>query len=139
MFRSTGDHHQGLYYAPEYSYVIAIYTRTIESIGVWQYTIRSAVLPRTYLCPVQLHELVRYMKIFLLYKNRKFGNNVSNLPHCGPKSNCHYCTVQSASCDQSSSIESSTTRTSSLLPGSSGVSDGVGSRHAFYSISLKDQ
>ena len=46
MLRSTGDHHQG------YSYVIAMYT--IESIGVWQYTIRSALLPRTYLCPVQL-------------------------------------------------------------------------------------
>jgi len=27
---------------------------TIDSIGVWQYTIRSALLPRTYLCPMQL-------------------------------------------------------------------------------------
>ena len=48
-----------------------MYTSIIESIGVWQYIIRSALLPRTYLCPVKLptvvyvsmvHELVRYMK-----------------------------------------------------------------------------
>ena len=82
--------------------------------------------------PVKIHQ-----QKFPRYKHRKYANNVTSLLHCGPQSNCHYSTGQCTSCSRSSSNESSATGTTSLLPGSGEVSDGVGSCQVLCSFSFE--